>query len=91
MLLPKILEVVNSAIPVFVDDEIKTGMDAFKALTLGAAGVCIGRPLMNAIKTDPDNGVCAYLRKVNAELAKAMAYTGCTDLTKMDPTIIHIL
>lgn len=89
MILPKILEVVNGTIPVFVDDEIKTGMDAFKALALGAAGVCIGRPLMTAIKEDPENGVCAYLRKANAELAKAMAYTGCTDLTKMDPTIIH--
>ena len=89
MILPKILEVVNGAIPVFVDDEIKTGMDAFKALALGAAGVCIGRPLMTAIKDDPDNGVCAYLQKANAELAKAMAYTGCTDLSKMDPSVIH--
>ena len=91
MILPKIIEVVNDAVPVFVDDEIRTGMDAFKALALGAAGVCIGRPLMTAIKTDPDKGVCAYLRKANAELAKAMAYTGCTDLSKMDPTVIHVL
>lgn len=90
MILPKILEVVNGSYPVFVDDEIKTGMDAFKALALGAAGVCIGRPLMTAIKEDRENGVCAYLRKVNAELGKAMAYTGCTDLSKMDPSVIHI-
>ena len=89
MILPKILEVVNGKIPVFVDDEIRTGMDAFKALALGAAGVCIGRPLMTAIKEDPENGVCAYLRKASAELGKAMAYTGCTDLSKMDPTVIH--
>ena len=91
MILPKIIEVVNDAVPVFVDDEIRTGMDAFKALALGAAGVCIGRPLMAAMKNDPDNGVCTYLRKANAELAKAMAYTGCTDLSKMDPTVIHML
>ncbi len=89
MILPEVLEVVNGVFPVFVDDEIKTGMDAFKALALGAAGVCIGRPLMTAIKDDPENGVCAYLQKANAELAKAMAYTGCTDLSKMDPSVIH--
>ena len=90
-ILPKILEVVNGSIPVFVDDEIKTGMDAFKALALGAAGVCIGRPLMTAIKEDPEKGVCAYLQKANAELAKAMAYTGCTDLSKMTPSVIHTI
>ena len=91
MILPKVLEVVNGSIPVFVDDEIKTGMDAFKALALGAAGVCIGRPLMTAIKEDPENGVCAYFKKANAELRKAMAYTGCTDLSKMTPSVIHTI
>lgn len=89
MMLPEILKVIDGSIPVFVDDEIRTGLDAFKALALGAAGVCIGRPLMTAIKEDSENGVCAYLQKANAELAKAMAYTGCTDLSKMDPTVIH--
>ena len=72
-----------------VDCEIKTGMDAFKALALGAKGVCIGRPLMTAIKQDGDNGVRDYLVKATSELRKAMAYTGCTTLEKMDPTVIH--
>ena len=88
-ILPDILKLVDAKVPVFVDDEIRTGMDAFKALALGAKGVCIGRPLMTAIKEDPENGVCAYLLKANGELKKAMAYTGCTDLSKMDPTVIH--
>ncbi len=87
-ILPKVLEAVDGAVPVFAEDEIRTGMDAFKALALGAKGVCIGRPLMTAIKEDPENGVCAYLRKATAELRKAMAYTGCTDLTKMDPSVV---
>ncbi len=88
-ILPEILEFVDGGVPVFVDDEIRTGMDAFKALALGASGVCIGRPLMTAIKEDPENGVSAYLKKANDELKKAMAYTGCTDLSKMDPSVIH--
>ena len=88
MILPKIIEIADG-VPVFAEDEIQTGMDAFKALALGAAGVCIGRPLMTAVRNDPENGVCAYLQKANGELGKAMAYTGCTDLSKMDPTVIH--
>jgi isopentenyl diphosphate isomerase/L-lactate dehydrogenase-like FMN-dependent dehydrogenase len=46
---------------------------------------------MTAIKEDPENGVGNYLRKANDELKKAMAYTGCTSLSKMDPTVIHRL
>ncbi len=88
-MLPGVAELTAGKIPVFVDCEIQTGMDAFKALALGAAGVCIGRPLMTAIRQDRENGVQNYLRGVCAELAKAMAYTGCTDLGKMDPTVIH--
>ena len=87
--LPEISELVGGRVPVFADCMIQTGMDAFKALALGAAGVCIGRPLMAAIKNDPENGVRDYLLKANAELAKAMAFTGCSDLSKIDPGVIH--
>ena len=87
--LPEIARLVNGQVPVFVDCEIQTGMDAFKALALGADGVCIGRPLMAALSRDAQNGVEEYLKKATDELKKAMAFTGCTDLTKMDPTVIR--
>lgn len=87
--LPDIAKMVDKRVPLFVDCMIQTGMDAFKALALGAAAVCIGRPLMTAIKDDPENGVRDYLVNANQELAKAMAYTGCTDLSKMDAGVIH--
>ena len=74
---------------VFVDGMIQSGMDAFKAIALGAKGVCIGRPLMAAYTKAKIQGVCEYLQKARGELAKAMAYTGCTDLGKMDSGVIH--
>ena len=86
--LPEIVKMAGD-VPVFVDDEIRTGLDAFKALALGAKGVCIGRPLMTAIKEDTANGARDYLLRTNAELGKAMAFTACTDLGKMDPSVIH--
>ncbi len=89
--LPVIAKLVNGSVPLFVDCEIRTGMDAFKMLALGATGVCIGRPLMTAIKEDPENGVKNYLLRANGELKKAMAYTGCTTLKKMDPSVIRRL
>ena len=87
-LLPEIAAV-SGQTPLFVDCEIRTGMDAFKALALGAKGVCIGRPLMAAIRDGGADGVRDYLLKANAELGKAMAFTGCTDLGKMDATVIR--
>ena len=88
-ILPEITKLAGEDVPVFVDCMIQSGMDAFKAIALGAKGVCIGRPLMAAYTNDRENGVCAYLTKARGELAKAMAYTGCTDLGRMDPSVIH--
>ena len=87
-LLPEIAAMAGD-VPLFVDCEIRTGMDAFKALSLGAKGVCIGRPLMTAIKQGGADGVRDYLLAANRALGKAMAYTGCADLDHMDPTVIH--
>nr|AHF25194.1 FMN-dependent alpha-hydroxy acid dehydrogenase [uncultured bacterium Contig1578] len=88
-LLPDIAALMKGRVPLFVDCEIRTGMDAFKALALGATGVCIGRPLMTAIEKGGADGVCDYLNAASAELKKAMACTGCADLAHMDPTVIH--
>ncbi|MBQ7259921.1 MAG: alpha-hydroxy-acid oxidizing protein [Lachnospiraceae bacterium] len=87
--LPEIAEIVNGEVPVFVDCEIRTGMDAFKALALGATGVCIGRPLLAALKENKAEGVKDYLLRANGELGKAMAYTGCYNLGRMDPSVIR--
>ena len=89
--LPEIAQRTGGTVPLFVDCEIRTGMDAFKALSLGASGVCIGRPLMTAIREDPEHGVRDYLLRANAELRKAMAFTGCSSLKKMDPSVIRRL
>ena len=88
-MLPEIRKAAGPEMPIFVDGDIRTGMDAFKALALGATAVCIGRPLMTAIRQNGADGAAEYLTKVNAELSKAMAYTGCTTLRKMDPSVIH--
>lgn len=89
--LPEIAERTGGKVPLFVDCEIRTGMDAFKALALGAAGVCVGRPLMTAIRENGRTGVRDYLLKANDELKKAMAFTGCVSLDKMDRTVIRRL
>lgn len=87
--LPEIRSKLIKPVPLFVDGEIQTGLDVFKALALGATAVSIGRPLMTAIRNGKEEGMCEYLEKVRKELAKAMSYTGCTSLDRMDPSVIH--
>ena len=89
MALPEIRKYIPDDMPVFVDGDLRSGLDVFKALALGATAVCIGRPLMTAIKKGGAEEVCAYLKQVNDELKKAMAFTGCTDLAHMDPSVLH--
>ncbi|MBQ9593930.1 MAG: alpha-hydroxy-acid oxidizing protein [Lachnospiraceae bacterium] len=88
MALPEIARAVKGKVKIIVDCEIATGMDAFKALALGADAVCIGRPLMKALAENKADGVRDYLVKATEELRYAMACTGCVDLTQMDPDVI---
>ncbi|MCQ2241673.1 alpha-hydroxy acid oxidase [Treponema sp.] len=86
--LPEILSAVSNEIPVFVDCGIESGMDAYKALALGATAVSVGRHLMPLLKEGPDK-VAARIVEMNNELAGVMSRTGVKSLSEMDPTVIH--
>ena len=88
MVLPKIVEAVNGRIPIFVDCGFDTGMDAFKALALGADGVSVGRTLMKPLKEGAAPAVAQKITAMNQALKGAMARTATATLTDMDPTVI---
>ncbi|MCQ2575821.1 MAG: alpha-hydroxy-acid oxidizing protein [Treponema sp.] len=87
-ILPEILSAVGHQIPVFVDCGIESGMDAYKALALGASAVSVGRHLMPLLKNGAD-AVADRILQMNSELSGVMARTGVKDLSQMDPTVIH--
>ena len=64
-------------------------MDAYKAMALGAKGVCIGRPLMAAIRENGAEGVTNYLREATKQLKKAMIGTGCATLADISEEVIY--
>ncbi len=74
--LEDIVKAVDGKMKVFVDGGIRTGLDVFKALALGADVVLIGRPFVNAVYGAEEEGVCAYVEQVGAELADAMMMCG---------------
>jgi isopentenyl diphosphate isomerase/L-lactate dehydrogenase-like FMN-dependent dehydrogenase len=89
MVLPEIVKAVNGQFPVIVDCGIATGYDAFKALALGASGVCVGRPLLKIFGENGPDGVKERIEQMTAELVGIMARTGTPDLAHMDPTVIR--
>ncbi|MCQ2073978.1 MAG: alpha-hydroxy-acid oxidizing protein [Bacteroidaceae bacterium] len=88
MVLPDILKATGGSIPVFVDCGIESGMDAYKAMALGATAVSVGRHLMPMLK-DGEHAVSDEINRMTATLAGVMARTGIADTTRFEPSVIH--
>jgi isopentenyl diphosphate isomerase/L-lactate dehydrogenase-like FMN-dependent dehydrogenase len=87
-ILPRIKKLAGNAIPIFVDCGIKRGMDAFKAMALGASGVCVGAQVIAGLSKDGASGVQKVLEDITAELNWAMNMTGSSDIAHIDPSVI---
>jgi NAD(P)H-dependent flavin oxidoreductase YrpB (nitropropane dioxygenase family) len=86
--LPEIADAVGGQMTVLVDGGIRTGMDVFKALALGADGVLIGRPFVTMVYGGGAQGVQVYVDKLKAELADTMAMCGAHSLQDIDRSMI---
>jgi isopentenyl diphosphate isomerase/L-lactate dehydrogenase-like FMN-dependent dehydrogenase len=86
-ILPRIKKLTGGT-PVFVDCGIQSGMDAFKALALGASGVCVGTKVIAGLSQDGAAGVQKVLEDITAELNWAMNMTGSPDPAHIDPSVI---
>jgi isopentenyl diphosphate isomerase/L-lactate dehydrogenase-like FMN-dependent dehydrogenase/biotin carboxylase len=86
--LPEIASAVAGRIKVLVDGGIREGVDVLKMLALGADAVLIGRPVCIAAFGAGMEGVSFFLKEKAEELRKAMILTGCSSITKIDPSVI---
>lgn len=74
--LPRISEAVGGRIAVLVDGGIRTGLDVFKAIALGADAVLIGRPFGVCVYGGGADAVESYAHQLGAELKDAMQMCG---------------
>lgn len=86
--LPGIVEAVGGRMKVFVDGGIRSGVDIFKALAMGADGVLIARPFVTAVYGGGVEGVESYVEKLGAELADTMAMCGASTLSEISGEVI---
>ena len=78
--LPAIAEAVKGQLTILVDGGIRSGVDVFRALALGADGVLIGRPILNMIYGGGEEGFKVYMDKIIGELKSTMTMCGAASL-----------
>lgn len=86
--LPGIVAAVGDRMTVLADGGVRSGLDVFRMLALGAKGVLIGRAWAYALAAGGEAGVAHLLRLLEAELRVAMALTGCTRVRDISPDML---
>jgi lactate 2-monooxygenase len=87
--LPDVVAAVAGRAPVLFDSGVRCGADIFKALALGAAAVCIGRPYVYGLTLGGDHGAAAVLTNLAAELDLTMGLSGCARIGDITPTALR--
>ena len=80
----------GSGVKVIVDGGIRTGVDVFKALAMGADAVIICRPFVPMVYGGGEEGVKLYIDKIGAELEDTMAMCGAKTLADITRDMIHM-
>lgn len=86
--LESIVEAVDGSMKVLVDGGIRSGVDVFKALAMGADGVIIARPFVTAVYGGGAEGVQCYVDKIGGELEDTMAMCGAYKLGDISKDMI---
>lgn len=83
--LPAVIARVGHRSEVLVDGGIRSGVDVFRALALGARGVLIGRPWILALAGAGEPGLRALIETWREELRRTMALAGVSRVADIDP------
>jgi isopentenyl-diphosphate Delta-isomerase len=77
-----ILEVAATGIPSIATGGVRTGLDAAKAICLGAAAAGLGRPILEAALRE-EEGPVEEMTNLIDELRIATLLTGCTSISEL--------
>ena len=80
----------GTGVKILVDGGIRTGVDVFKALALGADGVLICRPFVTAVYGGGEEGVKCYIDKLAGELADTMSMCGAHSLAEITRNMVRV-
>ena len=86
--LEDIVEAVGGRMKILVDGGLRSGVDVFKALAMGADGVLLGRPFVTAVYGVAAEGVQCYIDKIGGELEDTMRMCGANTISDISRDMI---
>ncbi len=86
--LPAIAAEVKGRMTIFADGGVRTGLDVFRMLALGADGVLLGRAFIFALAVHGQAGVERLLAIVERELRTTMVLTGVKSVAEICPELL---
>lgn len=87
--LPEIVAAVQGKTKIIVDGGIRTGIDIFKALAIGADAVMICRPILISWYGAGSEGISVYVDKLKAELSDIMYMCGARKISDINQDMIR--
>jgi isopentenyl diphosphate isomerase/L-lactate dehydrogenase-like FMN-dependent dehydrogenase len=81
--LPTIVDAVGDDTTILFDSGVRSGVDAFKALALGARAVLLGRPYVFGLAVAGERGVYETVLNCLAELESTMGLSGCATIDEI--------
>jgi isopentenyl diphosphate isomerase/L-lactate dehydrogenase-like FMN-dependent dehydrogenase len=90
LLIAPVVQAVGASVPVLVDGSFRRGTDIVKALSFGAKGVLIGRPVMWGLAAYGADGVQGVVEMLQTELARYMCMCGRPSLAAVDSSLVRV-
>lgn len=87
--LPEIARAVGDDMTIIVDGGIRTGLDIFRAIALGADAVIIARPYVTSVYGAAEEGVKVYTDKLKAELSDVMSMCGAKTIKDINFDMLY--
>ncbi len=88
--LPEIVAAVKGKTQILIDGGIRSGLDVFKALAMGADACLICRPVLISYYGGGQEGIEIYLDKIKSELEDTMYMCGARKIADIDETMIRL-
>ncbi|CAI7598541.1 unnamed protein product [Penicillium discolor] len=89
--LPACAKAARGRIKIHIDGGIRSGVDIFKALALGAECCWVGRPALWGLAYGGQQGVELMLRILFDDFKRCMQLTGCRSISDISPASLAIV
>ena len=81
--LPHIAEAVGERVELLLDSGVRRGVDALRAIALGARAVLVGRPIVYGLAARGEAGVAHVLQLLRDEVELGLRLLGCTSVADL--------